>query len=209
MQDRGRALRIAAALACCVAGWLAPNACEAKLPDPSNSEVPARLVVCPAGDSMAIVIVRDWNQIPWSDGPVWVDFCDCAGFHLSRALSPCTSVDTSSCSVGMTPDPTGTVEIPVSGGGLCPGGSVNVFADGIFLGTLGPPACFDQDGDLRVDSTDVAIVRARLGSHDSSADFDGDGMVTDADLAILSRHLGHESPDHSAPSATSRGAGGR
>ena len=189
----------AARLLCTVLLWAAACPCEAKPPDPAASYVSPRVVVCPAGDSLVVVVARDFGGAPWSDGPIQVDFCDCPGFRVSRAVSPCTTLDT--CRVGMSPDPTGTVEIPVSGGGLCPGGSVLVLADGFLLRTLSPPACFDQDGDLMVDGTDEAIVRAKLGTGGPEADFDGDGTVTETDVTVLLRHLGHASPDHSAPAS--------
>ena len=95
----------------------------------------------------------------------------------------------------MTPDLHGVVEIPISGGGLCPGGSVRVLAGGVLLALPAEPACFDQNGDLKVDSVDVAIVSLKIGTHDAGADFDGDGTVTTNDLSILKTHLGHSSPD--------------
>jgi len=49
----------------------------------------------------------------------------------------------------------------------------------------------DQNGDLVVDHRDEAILVAKLGSADPTADFDADGIVTMADLAILRAHLGH------------------
>jgi hypothetical protein len=100
----------------------------------------------------------------------------------------------------MMPDADGIVEIPISGGGVCPGGTVRVYAEGVPLAFLGEPASFDQNGDLKVDAADVAIVNSKIGSQDPSADFDGDGTVTAADLAILLRHVGHASPD-AAPAA--------
>ena len=99
------------------------------------------------------------------------------------------------------PDRFGVVELPVSGGGLCAGGSVRVFADGVLLAIRGEPACFDQNGDLKVDSTDVAIVQSKMGTSDPGADFDGDGTVTLQDLGILLRHFGHASPDAPQPTA--------
>lgn len=43
----------------------------------------------------------------------------------------------------------------------------------------------------RVDATDEAILLAKIGTRDLTADFDGDGVVTEADHAILRAHLGH------------------
>lgn len=186
------------ALASCAA-FAEPVA--AGIPSASTSFVAPHVVVCPAGDSMLVVIVRHVSGNPWSEGPVWVDLCGCPGVHLSSVPLACGVPDTSACHVTMMPDVNGVVEIPIQGGGVCPGGTVQVFADGVWLAIRGEPASFDQNGDLKVDNADAAIVNAKIGGHDPSADFDGDGTVTVSDLAILLTHLGHVSPG-AAASAT-------
>ncbi len=153
---------------------------------------------------MLVVVARDIDGVPWWEGPICAEVCDCPGFRASLVRPDCSYPDTSLCDFTMYPDPLGVVEIPISGGGLCPGGSIKVFADGVLLATLPEPACFDQNGDLVVDSTDVAIVRSKIGTSDPGADFDGDGIVTEADVAILMQHLGHASPDAAPPAALRR-----
>ncbi len=155
-------------------------------------------MVCPAGDSLLLVIARDGNGNPWFDEPVVVDCCSCPGFLIAGG-STCSTLEPDGCRVSMTPDGLGVVEVPLMGGGLCPGGTVKVVAGGVPLAIRGEPACFDQNGDLRVDDADVEIVTDKLGSSDAGADFDGDGAVTQADLAILGQHVGHASPDAATP----------
>jgi hypothetical protein len=92
---------------------------------------------------------------------------------------------------------TGEAAFPLAGGGLCPAGSVFVTVEGIRLDVGAPVVSLDQNGDLMVDATDVAIVRSKLGTADPTADFDGDGQVTAADVAIVQGHLGHHAPDAS------------
>ena len=63
--------------------------------------------------------------------------------------------------------------------------------DGVILAT---PTTFlspDQDGNLVVDGADMALVEAKLGTHDPTADFDFDGTVTEADRGIAQAHYGH------------------
>jgi hypothetical protein len=175
----------------------------AGVPDAAHSFVAPRVVICPAGDSVLVVIVRHADATPWAEGPVWADLCDCPGIHLST-VQPCGLPDTSSCQIMMLPDPNGVVEMPIAGGGLCPGGTVRVYAEGVPLAIRPEPASFDQNGDLKVDATDVAIVNGKIGTHDPGADFDGDGTVTMLDLAILLSHLGHAAPDAAASAATGR-----
>ena len=182
------ALAIATALCALLSGRA-----RADIPSSGLSTVGARLVVCPAGDSLLLVIVRDGNGSPWLDGSVVVDCCSCPGFHLVSE-SACATLEPGGCRVATEPDGLGVVEVPLMGGGLCPGGTVKVVAGGVPLAIRGEPACFDQNGDLRVDDADAAIVTAKLGASEAGADFDGDGVVSQADLAILGQHMGHVGP---------------
>jgi hypothetical protein len=90
---------------------------------------------------------------------------------------------------------TGYARFPFAGGGLCPGDSILVEVSDLILGYVTRVASLDQNGDLRVDSTDVALVQSKVGTADPTADFDGDGQVTAADMAIVREHVGHAAPD--------------
>jgi len=52
-------------------------------------------------------------------------------------------------------------------------------------------ASFDQDGDLAVTEADLALVQAKVGTSDLTADFDCDSAVTSNDYDIAITHLGH------------------
>jgi hypothetical protein len=184
-----------------VLGLLAASAAGppafAGIPSPGNCYVAPRLVSCPAGDSSFVVILRHISNNPWSEGCcVNVHLCPCSGFHLSRVgLHPYT-VDSTGCVVSVaTEDAMGTATFPLAGGGLCPGESLVVDVDGIRLYPMPRVVSLDQNGDLAVDETDVAIVQSKVGLADLSADFDGDGQVTAADVAIVRAHVGHHAPD--------------
>jgi len=185
---------VLASMALCLAASLVtPRDVHANIPSAALSFVTAHVVICPAGDSMLVVVARTASGTPFVDGPIWVETCDCPGLQLGPP-PVCSSPDGTSCHVVMVPDVYGIVQIPISGGGLCPGGSLRVLGNGVLLAILPEPACFDQNGDLKVDEVDVSIVQSKIGSHDPGADFDGDGTVTAQDLAILQAHLGHASP---------------
>jgi hypothetical protein len=186
--------RLVAGVAIILTGAI-PAPARAAIPDAAHSFVARHLVICPAGDSMLVVVVRRADATPWDEGPAWVNVCGCPGLRLSSVPLACAVPDTSACHVTMMPDSYGVVEIPISGGGLCPGGTVWVAGGGVPLALLGEPACFDQNGDLKVDGADVAIVNSKIGTHDPGADFDGDGTITALDLAILLQHFGHASLD--------------
>ncbi len=178
----------------------APTPAWAGPPNPLNCHVPPRLVSCPAGDSTFVVIVRGWTDDPWTDGCcVRIDLCTCAGYHLSRLGTHPYTVDSTGCGVSVDhEDALGEASFPLAGGGLCPGDSVLVTAEGIPLFPQPRVVSLDQDGNLVVDATDVAIVQAKVGTADPTADFDGDGQVTAADVAIVQAHLGHHAPDVTA-----------
>lgn len=170
---------------------LAVSPAIAGVPAASTSYVSPHLVSCPAGDSTFVVITRHITGTPWAERGVTVDLCGCPGYQLSLAGSHSYSVDTSGCVASMTPDGNGYSLFPLAGGGLCPGDTIAVFAEGILMGRVLKVASFDQDGDLRVGGADIALVQSKLGTADPTADFDGDGLVTEADLAIAEGHLGH------------------
>src|SRR5262249_5933375 len=67
---------------------------------------------------------------------------------------------------------------------------VKVYCSGNLLNSR-PVATFDQNGDLGVTDTDLAIVSGKIGTTDRTADFDCDGSVTAADSDIAAAHLSH------------------
>ena len=169
------------------------------VPAASTSDVPPRLVSCPAGDSTFIVVTRHIDYVPWSEGPVTVHFCGCPGYRLSVAGSHPYTINPDECSISMIPDGLGVSRFPVAGGGICPGDTVWVTAESLILFPFPVVASFDQNGDWKVDSSDLSLVYSKLGTNDLSADFDGDGVVTTADAEILRAHLGHAAPDAATP----------
>ncbi len=168
-------------------------------PSSGNSFVAPRLVTCPAGDSTFFVVVRGVGGFPWSEGPVTVHFCGCPGYHLSLVGGHPYTINPDGCTISMMPNRQGEASFPIAGGGLCPGGTVGVYADFFHLSPYPVVASLDQNGDLRVDSADLALVNSKLGTNDLSADFDGDSVVTAADVQILKAHLGHAAPDTPTP----------
>jgi hypothetical protein len=167
-------------------------------PDPAHSFVGAHFVACPAGDSTFLVIARYFTGHPWI-GYAVLDFSACPGFRFA----PLTGgepygQDSTAHRMWMWLDPSGAAVFPVHGGGSCEGGFVKVLGcfrpweTGVELGRR-PVTAFDQDSDLVVSPSDVAIVESKLGTSDPSADFDGDGVVTSQDLSIMNAHFGHHS----------------
>jgi hypothetical protein len=179
-----------------------PKALDAAVmgvPSAATSYVAPRLVSCPAGDSTFFVVSRHLSGDPWSEGFVTVHFCGCPGYHLSLAGSHPYTINPDQCSISMLPDAEGASRFPIAGGGICPGDTVWVDAGHVLLQPFQVVASLDQNGDLRVESADLALVYSKLGTHDLSADFDGDGLVTTADVQILRAHLGHAAPDAATP----------
>jgi len=150
-----------------------------------------------------VVILRNANNNPVSWWDVTLQLCTCPGYHLSMSGTHPYQVDTTGCMVSLTPDLDGQALFPLAGGGLCAGSTVNVYGGGQLLRHVTRVASFDQNGDLSVDATDLALIRGKVGTSDPTADFDGDGMVTNADVVIAQQHLGHAAPDALVPTARS------
>ena len=173
---------------------------QAGCPDPPHSFASPRLFACPAGDSTFIVIGRSFANTPMPGRWVQLAFRDCDGFHLAPPKAGESFIrDSTGLRIWTTTDVSGIAAFPVSGGGACGSGFIDIGICGsdppdtalfIPLGTR-PVVSPDQNGDLVVDQSDLGLVEAKLGSDDPSADFDGDGVVTEADIAILRAHLGH------------------
>ena len=176
-----------------------PKLVAAGPPSAANSYVAPRLVSCPAGDSTFIVVTRDIADNPWYDGLITVHFCRCPGYHLSLAGSHPYTINPDQCSISMLPDAQGESRFPIAGGGICPGDTVWVDGGHVILRPFPVVVSLDQNGDLKVDSADLALVDSKIGTLDLSADFDGDGVVTAADVQIARAHLGHAAPDAATP----------
>jgi hypothetical protein len=182
-----------------VVACLAASPAGAGIPSASTSTVPARLFLCPAGDSVFVVLPRHLSMNPWAEGDVWVNLCACPAVVLARVDTRGYTVDAAGCVVTAGPLPDATYRFPLAGGGACPGGWALTYAEGVLLARQTTVVSPDQNGDLRVDSTDVAIVSSKLGTPDPGADLDGDGLVTEADVALVAAHLGHASPAGQTP----------
>jgi hypothetical protein len=180
---------------------------QAKCPVPQNSALAPCLIACPQGDSVFVVIPRDFVFNPEPGQPVALDFSRCPGFQLNpvQGDEPYTVDSTGRRITVMTRFPNGEAVFAVRGGGGCGAGSATVFGwCGDSLGSR-PVASPDQDGNLVVDDADVALIEAKLGLSDASADFDCDGLVSSRDVSIARAHLGHHAAAlASVPAGTTR-----
>jgi len=161
---------------------------SADIPNPANSTVPPCYIGCPFGDIAFTVVVRDAANNPQPNSNVILDFSTCTGVTFCVTQEPGTTVNGKIAS--RVTDFLGVATFHLHSGGLCPGSTVHVFADGVPL-ALRPVVSTDQDGNLLVDATDATLANAKVGGSDLSADFDCDGDVDAADLAILSNHQSH------------------
>ena len=169
----------------------APSRGDIGIPNPTNSYVDKCLVTCPAHDSVFTVVVRDAHPWPMSNVDVVIDFSACANVVLAESplgqyqLGPVARVLRAT-------NPLGRSDFPLASGGTCAPGPIKVYASGVQIRLLTFVASFDQDGDLRVTEADLAMVQAKIGTSDLTADFDCDDAVTSTDYDIAVTHLGHE-----------------
>jgi hypothetical protein len=150
-------------------------------------------VTCPANDSVYTVVVRDgftpgFPPIPNSD--VVIDFSFCGSVVLAESNPP-GQYQLGPGTVLRTTNSLGRADFPLASGGTCALGPIKVYASGTLLGSRKFVASFDQDGDLAVTEADLALVLAKVGTSDLTADFDCDSAVTSNDYDIAIAHLGH------------------
>lgn len=174
----------------------APIGARAGIPAPGNSTLDPVLVTSPDGTVIYHVTVRDFanNTVPGSQ--VTLDFSTCPNVTFcATACTNCT-VNPLSRTLSAFTGASGVATFDVRSGGTCAQGSpagMRIYADGVLLAQQAV-APFDQDGDLVVGPADVAIVTARMGSADATADFDHSGVVDAADAAFVTAHTGARCP---------------
>lgn len=172
------------------------------------------LLLCPAGD---LTFHADARIAPGALAfrvfEILLDVTDATGLRLA-ATQPnpgCVLATYGGRDIAVQScNPMGHAEYRLSGGGCGTGAAMPIgnSHDAVILGT---PVTFlspDQDGNLVVDGADLAIIEAKLGSHDPTADFDFDGTVTEADRTIAQAHYGHLASG-SGPVPVRRGTWGR
>ncbi len=169
------------------------NLCAAGVPDPANSQVDRCLVVCPAGEIVFHVTVRDFNDVPILNSHVAIDFSDCPNFILCPVSTTDPYVRGVGPVIAKSTDAQGHADFAIRAGGGCSGMAARIFADGVFLGQRNV-ASPDQDGNLMVQAADLALASSKVGSTDPTADFDCDGHVTQADVDFVVPHGGHKCP---------------
>jgi hypothetical protein len=174
-----------------------PAVCAGAPAVPEYSTVDSALMVCPAGDLPFVAIARiQPDVLAFRTWTILVDVTDCDGFVLGT-LPP--SPELARVQYGghtyleQYCGPPGYAEFRIPGGGVGTGLTIPVIetTHGVVLRTRTTLISPDQNGDLIVDSADVALATAKLGGSDPTADFDFDGVVTPADLAVVQAHLGH------------------
>ena len=186
-------LVLVAALAC-PTGTRSDTMCI-PLPSPSYSSVDRCIVTCPANDSVFAVTVRyqyclpPHDVFPFANSDVVLDFSACADVVLATPDPPGLYQLGSPGWVLRVTNNVGRADVPLASGGTC-SGPVKVYASGFLIASRPFVAAFDQDGDLMVTEADLALVQAKVGTSDLTADFDCDSAVTPSDYAIAATRKG-------------------
>jgi hypothetical protein len=166
---------------------------QAGVPAPSNSTVPACLATVPGGNIVDLVIVRDLGGNPVNNSLVVIDYSDCPGFVPCPQSVPPTEgyiVDPITKTIRMFSGSAGQAPFYLRAGGGCSGNGIRIYADGVLLGQI-HAASADQNGDLTVDGTDIALVHSRIGTADLNGDHNCDGVVNAADESIVAGYVGN------------------
>jgi len=160
---------------------------------PVNSYVDPCLSVCPAGDIIFHVDMRDADNNPIFNSTVILDFGGCPDL----VLCPLTGSEPYEVTGRLITQvaASGAAEFPIHAGGVCGGGpEVSIFGNGFFMGgrAVSSP---DQNGDGVVDTVDGAILTAKLaGPYDRTADLNCSGSLERGDESTFANHLGHSWP---------------
>jgi len=163
------------------------------VPSPANSSVDPCLVVCPAGEIVFRVVVRDLNHNPVVNSQVVIDFCGCPNVVLCPLSLTDPYVRLGACQIVKIAGAQGIADFAIRAGGGCASLGARVYADGILLAQRNV-ASPDQDGNLVVEVGDLALADAKRGSADPTADFDCDGLVTSPDVDSVVPHGKHDCP---------------
>jgi hypothetical protein len=163
------------------------------VPSPATSTVDPCINVCPAGDMTFHVVVRDLASNPVTGSSVVVDFCNCPGVILCPSGGGGGGGGLNGvCLATMVANAAGVADFNIRAGGVCSGGPVTIYADGVILAQRSVVASPDQNGDASVDPADQAILAAKLlGPYDPTGDFNCSAALEDGDTGIEARHVGH------------------
>jgi hypothetical protein len=175
--------------------------CAAGVPSPSNSLVDPCLVVCPAGEIVFHVLVRDLNSSPLINSVVMIDFCGCPGVSICPSSTTDPYVHLNACQIAKVTGVDGRADFGIRAGGGCSSLGARVYADGVLL-AFRNVASPDQDGNLMVLLPDLTLADSKRGSTDPTADFDCDGLVADADVDFVVPHGKHTCPPTDPTSVT-------
>jgi hypothetical protein len=171
-----------------------PSSAQVRIPDPATSTVPPCLTICPSGDRVFSVVVRDIDQAPMSFATVTIDLSNCADavIALCEDCAQTNNYDPVTRRIVRYADVAGVATFQLCGSVYCPS-SVNwalVSANGVGL-RISSFVTTDLDGDLDVDGQDVVIVTSAQGGSLPPADQDCSGTIDGADVAIVEAHGGH------------------
>lgn len=174
-------------------GLAAVPVASAGVPSPANCTLPDCIHCALDGTLLTSVAIRDLANNPVNNSTVTFVWADCPDFV------PCPSILTGvdAYTVDLVnkrfitqSGGNGVVAIYLRGGGGCPSTGFRIYADGILLGTR-REASDDQNGDLVVDATDVALITAKVGTSDLSGDLNCDGVVDSGhDVAFVQGRFG-------------------
>jgi len=176
----------------------------AAIPSPGNCTVPTCIRVVPGGNIVTTVIVRDILNTPIPNSTVWLSYANCPGLVLCAGPGDPYFNDVANHRLVLATNPVGSAPFYIRGGGGCVNAGIDIFADAIYLGSA-RLASADQNGDLMVDPTDLAIETAKVGTSDLSGDLDCNGVVDNLDRGEVTKYIGNSCSDATPVSPRSWG----
>jgi hypothetical protein len=174
-----------------------------QVPHPPNCTVPRHIVMCPGGDLVDTVIVRDFNAQPIPGAAVNLYFDPCLPLCAHPFPDGVTNLylDAPNRRVIAVTDVSGRCVFRMNLTGTCAAAngnpiSVQIVADGVPIGSNSTYSMSpDQNGDFVVDLIDDTILAVRVQTpfypYTAESDLNADGVLDVADRTFLQAHLGH------------------
>lgn len=156
----------------------------ASVPSPVNSTFPSCIQVVPGGNFVTTIVVRDLIGNPIAGSVVELSYANCAGLAVCPNVPPLDPYthDPVAKTITLSTNSSGIASFHLRAGGGCVNSGVDIRADNVFFGSARVVSA-DQNGDLVVNATDVALVTPKIGTADLSGDVNCDGVVNANDLS--------------------------
>ena len=162
--------------------WGGAASAQAQCAVPATSTFPAFMTACPRGDISYTAVLRDAAGVP------------CANQTLTMVVAPgCAGQICGPFTMTAVSNAAGVIVFSPQLGGCCPGPIDFVDVSGVVVGQAFNLNSPDQNGDCRVNLSDLALFAGVFSSGGITrcTDLTNDGLLNLSDVVTLTTHFGH------------------